>query len=128
MIIDLQEDGDPSESALVQSAGMKFARIPMNTRVPPTSEQVALFLQLTNDPVNQPVYVHCAGGRHRTGVMTAVYRMTQGGRDCRQGVQGNEAIPVRRGFPAPGVQAFVYAYYQELPAPVGPLAAMAGTK
>ena len=29
-----------------------------------------------NDPANQPVYVHCQGGRHRTGIMTAVYRMT----------------------------------------------------
>jgi protein tyrosine/serine phosphatase len=30
-----------------------------------------------NDPANQPVYLHCVGGKHRTGVMTAIYRMVQ---------------------------------------------------
>src|SRR6188474_555672 len=58
LVIDLQEDGLASEPALVQQAGMKFVRIPMNTRVAPTSDQVALFLKLVNDPANQPVYVH----------------------------------------------------------------------
>ena len=43
--------------------------------IEPTAEQLSLFLKVVNDPANHPVYVHCAGGRHRTGVMTAVYRM-----------------------------------------------------
>jgi len=34
---------------------------------------------MVNDPENQLVYVDCVGGRHRTGVMTAVYRMTRDG-------------------------------------------------
>src|SRR5262245_21616494 len=68
-VIDRQLDGDKGERQLVESAGMKFYRIPMTTHEPPTREQLAQFLQLVNDPANQPVYVHCAGGRHRTGVM-----------------------------------------------------------
>jgi len=35
------------------------------------------FLSVVNNPELWPVCVHCARGRHRTGVMTAVYRMTQ---------------------------------------------------
>ena len=42
-------------------------------------EEIAAFLNIVNDPASQPVYVHCVGGRHRTGVMTAVYRMTHDG-------------------------------------------------
>jgi tyrosine-protein phosphatase SIW14 len=79
-VIDLQEDGNVTEGQLVESAGMNaFDRIPMTTHEAPTREELTLFLRLVNDPANQPVYVHCAGGRHRTGVMTAVYRMTHDG-------------------------------------------------
>ena len=79
LVIDLQKDGLAAEQQLVEAAGMKFQRIPMTTRQEPTTEEIATFLKLVSDPANQPVYVHCAGGRHRTGVMTAVYRMTQEG-------------------------------------------------
>ena len=79
-IIDLQEaGGDPGEASAVKAAGMSYYRIPMNTRRAPTSDQLALFLTLVNDPAAQPVYVHCQGGRHRTGVMTAAYRMSVDG-------------------------------------------------
>ena len=83
MVIDLRSDGDVKsvEADLVSRAGMKYVRIPMTTRTAPTSEQVSQFLALVTDPANQPVYVHCVEGRHRTGVMTAIYRMTvDGGR------------------------------------------------
>jgi protein tyrosine/serine phosphatase len=74
-VIDLQEYGDKAEPAAVEAAGMKYVRIGMNTRINPTPAQLEQFLKIVNDPASQPVYVHCAGGRHRTGVMTAVYRI-----------------------------------------------------
>src|SRR5262249_48099824 len=78
-VIDLQEDGPSKEAGLVQRAGMQFHRIYMNTGRRPTDAQIAEFFQIVDDPANQPVYVHCAGGRHRTGTMTALYRMTHDG-------------------------------------------------
>lgn len=79
-IIDLQTtEENPREAALAEAAGMRYYRIPMTQHVPPTPEQVAYFLRIVDDPAQQPVYVHCRGGRHRTGVMTAVYRMRQDG-------------------------------------------------
>ena len=78
-VIDLQADGQSSEKGQVEKTGMKFHRIPMTTHVAPTKAQIAEFLKLVNDPENQPVYVHCAGGKHRTGVMTAIYRMEHDG-------------------------------------------------
>jgi protein tyrosine/serine phosphatase len=74
-IIDLSNDQE-TEAQSVQSAGMKFIRIPLTTTAAPAQTAVQKFLALVNDPANQPVYVHCQGGRHRTGVMTAAYRMT----------------------------------------------------
>ncbi|HMD35800.1 MAG TPA: dual specificity protein phosphatase family protein [Vicinamibacterales bacterium] len=78
-IIDLTDDGDLREGGIVQDLGMKFFRIPMSTHETPSSSKVARFLELVDNPANQPVYVHCQGGRHRTGVMTAVYRIADEG-------------------------------------------------
>src|SRR6188508_3379568 len=65
-VIDLQADGPGSERGQVEKAGMQFHRIGMTTHTAPTKAQIAEFLKLVNDPANQPVYVHCAGGKHRT--------------------------------------------------------------
>jgi protein tyrosine/serine phosphatase len=70
-------DLDTSEQSSVEQQGMRYVAIPMSTRKAPTAVQLQEFLTVVNDPASQPVYVHCVGGRHRTGVMTAVYRMTQ---------------------------------------------------
>ena len=128
LVIDLQEDGLASEQGFVQKAGMKFVRIPMNTRVAPTSEQVALFLKLVNDPANQPVYVHCAGGRHRTGVMTAVYRMTQEGWTADKAFQEMKQYRFGADFLHPEFKQFVYAYRPEPAQPAEVLVAGAATQ
>ena len=78
-MIDLAAEGDAAEEANAKSAGMRFVRIPMTTHQVPSPELIARFMTLVTDPANQPVYVHCIGGRHRTGVMTAIYRMTMDG-------------------------------------------------
>lgn len=75
-VIDLTKDGRDDEQGFVEAAGMKFHRIPLTTTDRPSDAAIAEFLSIVNDPASQPVYVHCQGGRHRTGTMTAVYRMT----------------------------------------------------
>ena len=120
-VIDLQADGLATERQLVESAGMKFFRIPMTTRTVPTSDDLAQFLQLVNDPANQPVYVHCAGGRHRTGVMTAVYRMTHDRWNSDQAFKEMKQYDFGADFLHPEFKRFVYSYRIEpdlaLPAP-----------
>ena len=73
------DDADPEERAMAERAGMRYFQIPMTTHQPPTAAQLTEFMRIVNDPANQPVYVHCVGGRHRTGVMTAAYRMSEEG-------------------------------------------------
>ncbi len=109
-VIDLQEGGLASEPGLVERAGMKYVRIPMNTRKAPTSDQLAQFLRLVNDPASQPVYVHCAGGRHRTGVMTAVYRMTGDGWTSDQAFNEMKKYDFGADFLHPEFKKFVYTY------------------
>lgn len=110
-VIDLQADGDNyDEARLVEAAGMKFYRIPMTTHVPPTAEQLALFRQIVNDPAQQPVYVHCKGGKHRTGVMTAVYRMEQDGWTGDQAFKEMKRYKFGMDFLHSEFKRFVYNY------------------
>jgi protein tyrosine/serine phosphatase len=76
-VIDLQEGGNSKEPAWARNAGMQYFNIPLSSTRPATDGQTEHFLQLVNDPQNWPVFVHCAGGRHRTGEMTAIYRITR---------------------------------------------------
>jgi protein tyrosine/serine phosphatase len=116
-IIDLQEDGDSAEPGHVQRAGMKYYRIPMSTHVSPTDAQITKFLRIVTDPVQQPVYVHCAGGRHRTGVMTAVYRMSQDRWTPDQAFNEMKRYRFGADFLHSEFKRFVFAYH---PAPVAP--------
>lgn len=110
MVIDLTEDGDLAEAELVRGAGMKFHRIPMSTHETPSAAKVSEFLALVSDPANQPVYVHCQGGRHRTGVMTAVYRMTDGGWTADQAFAEMKKYKFGADFLHPEFKRFVYSY------------------
>ncbi|HEU4869966.1 MAG TPA: tyrosine-protein phosphatase [Pyrinomonadaceae bacterium] len=73
-VIDLQDDPTSYEKTNVEALGMKYINIPMSDKDYPESAKIEQFLKLVNDPSTGKFYVHCAGGRHRTGVMGAVYR------------------------------------------------------
>ena len=73
-IIDLRDDPESYEKPMVESLGMTYVHIPMIAKKYPTQEALDLFFKTVNDPNTGKFYVHCAGGRHRTGVIGAVYR------------------------------------------------------
>src|SRR5437763_14892253 len=73
-VIDLQAEPASSERGMVESAGMHYVNIPMVDKAYPKPEWVAAFLKTVDDPATGKFFVHCAGGRHRTGAMGAVYR------------------------------------------------------
>jgi protein tyrosine/serine phosphatase len=73
-VIDLQDDPTSYEKQNVEALGMKYINIPMSDSRYPDSAKIEQFLKLVNDPSTGKFFVHCAGGRHRTGVMGAVYR------------------------------------------------------
>jgi tyrosine-protein phosphatase SIW14 len=63
-----------SERQAVEAAGMRSIEIPMQT-TKVNAETVRRVVALMTDPGNQPVFVHCAHGQDRTGIVVAVYRM-----------------------------------------------------
>jgi uncharacterized protein (TIGR01244 family) len=73
-IIDLRNDPESFAKAAAEAAGMKYVNIPMSDKKRPQDEQIETFLSTINDSATGAFYIHCRGGRHRTGVMGAVYR------------------------------------------------------
>jgi len=73
-VIDLREDPKAYEKQNVEALGMRYVNIPMSDKDYPPTEKISEFLKLVDDPSTGKFFVHCAGGRHRTGVIGAVYR------------------------------------------------------
>ena len=73
-IIDLTDNSREYEQPAVEAAGLKYINIPMVDKSYPSLDQVNEFMKVVNDPSTGKFFVHCAGGRHRTGVVGAVYR------------------------------------------------------
>ena len=73
-VIDLREDPTDYEKRDAEAAGMRYVNLPMSDKDYPPAATIAQFLKLVDDPSTGKFFVHCAGGRHRTGVMGAVYR------------------------------------------------------
>ena len=110
------DDAAPDEEQLATQAGLSYFLIPMSTRRVPTEGQLAEFLRVVNDPTHQPVYVHCVGGKHRTGVMTAVYRMTNDGWTADQAYDEMKRYKFGPGLLHPEFKRFVYDFPVKLAA------------
>ena len=74
-VIDLT-DNTPDEKRYAEAVGLRYVNIAITDKQDPSAEQIAQFLKVVNEPATGKFYVHCAGGRHRTGVMGAVYRFS----------------------------------------------------
>jgi uncharacterized protein (TIGR01244 family) len=111
-IINLTSDEDAvdDERSAVEQNGMRYVHIPMSTRRAPTEQELATFFAVVGDPASGPVYVHCVGGRHRTGVMTAVYRMTKDGLTGEQAFKEMKQFKYGPDFLHPEFKKFVYQY------------------
>src|SRR5262245_18521811 len=72
-VIDLT-DKTPEEKGFAEAAGLHYVNIAIPDKHDPSEAQIQQFLKVVNDPETGKFYVHCAGGRHRTGVMGAIYR------------------------------------------------------
>jgi tyrosine-protein phosphatase SIW14 len=113
-LIDLTgDDGQADEKRMVETAGMTYVHIPMTTHAPPAPETLAQFLTIVTDPARLPVYVHCVGGRHRTGVMTAAYRISQEGWTPDRAFAEMKQYKFGADFLHREFKKFVYGYHPE---------------
>ncbi len=84
-----------STKAQVESAGMTAVEIPLKadlSSVPPDDEALRKFFEVVLDPARQPVYIHCAFGKDRTGTMAAIYRLEVDHWTAEEALQEMEAF------------------------------------
>lgn len=113
-VIDLRDDPKDYAKAKAELAGLRYINLPMSDKRYPEGESVSKFLQYANDANNWPVFVHCAGGRHRTGAMTAVYRMTVEGWQIERAYDEMKDYDFYTRWGHKAMKTFVYDYAKEL--------------
>ncbi len=113
-IVDLRNDPKDYAKTLAEQAGLKYVNLPMSDKEYPAPGAAQKFLTLVNNRENWPVYVHCAGGRHRTGAMTAVFRMTNQGWDINRAYEEMKEYDFYTRWGHKAMKKFVYDYYRDL--------------
>jgi protein tyrosine/serine phosphatase len=131
-IVDLRGDRESGAQAAAQRAGLRYINLPLASKQYPQPGAAEKFLEIVNNQENWPVYVHCAGGRHRTGAMIAVYRMSVDGWNVDRAYQEmkNYDFYTRMGHGC--YKDYVFDYYRSwqarnrMPSPNNPRATASG--
>lgn len=111
-VIDLRKDSEDYSRSTVESLGMKYVHVPMSgwtTR----DESVAEFLKAANDPANGKIYVHCAAGKHRTGLVGAIYRLENYGWDYETAYREMKNYKYFSGLFHRKIKSYVKDYYKK---------------
>lgn len=82
----------------------------------PPMDQINEFMRVVDDPATGKFFVHCAGGRHRTGVVGAVYRFTHHHWNYDQVVAEMNQYEFGSGFGHGKQKDFVQNYWKEFQA------------
>lgn len=113
-IIDLRDDPTKYEKAGAEAASIRYVNIPMSDKRKPTEDQIAAFLEVAKDPSNAPFYVHCVGGRHRTGLIGAIYRYKNYGWDFDQVYHEMKNYDYYSRWGHGAIKEYVQEYYEKM--------------
>lgn len=115
-VIDLTDNSREYEQPAVEAAGLRYVNIPMIDKGTPNLDQINEFLKVVNDPETGKFFVHCAGGRHRTGVVGAVYRFNHYNWNLEQALQEMDRYEFETGFGHGKQKDFVKDYWKQFQA------------
>lgn len=103
-VVNLRMDHEPGvaeEAAAVADAGLRYFHLPMNAAAP-DADTADQFLAVVADPINQPLYIHCASA-NRVGGVWAIKRVVQDGWTREAALAEGRAI----GLKSPVIMDFV---------------------
>jgi atypical dual specificity phosphatase len=89
---DSDEEWLGQELAGVKREGFEYINLPIRNGDLPARDQVNQFLEIVGNPEKQPVLVHCAAGRGRTGFMVAAWRVSRCGWSVSEALEEMEQI------------------------------------
>jgi protein tyrosine/serine phosphatase len=115
-IIDLTDNSMEYEKPAVEAAGLRYVNIPMIDKSAPSMDQINEFLKVVDDPATGKFFVHCAGGRHRTGVVGAVYRFHVNNWNLEQALAEMDQYEFGSGYGHGKQRDFVKEYWDQFQA------------
>jgi protein tyrosine/serine phosphatase len=118
-IIDLTDNSREYEQPAVEAAGLRYINIPMVDKSYPRMEQINEFMKVVEDPSTGKFFVHCAGGRHRTGVVGAVYRFNYDHWTLEQALAEMDQYEFNSGYGHGKQKDFVQDYWRQFQAKNG---------
>ena len=127
-IIDLTDNSREYEQPAAEAAGLRYINIPMVDKSYPSMEQVNEFLKVVEDPETGKFFLHCAGGRHRTGVLGAVYRFKYDNWNLEQALAEMEQYEFNSGIGHGKQKDFVKNYWEQFQAKNAAAAVTANAK
>ena len=93
-VVDLRSRYERSEEIKIaaERAGLAYYWLPLSVWDPPNDTQVTEFMSLVSDTNKGPFFVFCTDGLHRTGEMTAIYRIAHDNWDIRRALAEMDEI------------------------------------
>jgi protein tyrosine/serine phosphatase len=113
-VVDLRLDTRKESKELAEAAGLKYINIPIDDKKQPSDADVATFIKILDTCPDEKVYVHCAGGRHRTGSMIAVYRLVHCGWSIDEAYGEMKAYDFYTRNGHKGFKDYVFEYYKRM--------------
>jgi protein tyrosine/serine phosphatase len=126
-IIDLRNDPTDYEKKHAEELGMKYVNIPMSGWKYAKDPQVEGFMKLMNDPTTGVAYVHCKAGKHRTGLVGAVYRLEKYGWDYDKSYKEMKNYDYSSWPVHYNIKSYVQDYFKENKNKIGAIAAQPQT-
>jgi protein tyrosine phosphatase (PTP) superfamily phosphohydrolase (DUF442 family) len=93
-IVDLRSSYDRTDEIRIaaERAGLTYYWLPLSVWEPPDDKQVSEFMSLVSDMSRGPFFVFCTDGLHRTGEMTAIYRIVHDNWDIKRALAEMDEI------------------------------------
>ncbi len=93
-VVDLRSIYDHADDVGVatEQAGLRYYWLPLGVWDPATDAQAKEFLDLVTDESKGPFYVFCDDGLHRTGEMSAIYRVAHHRWSVEQALQEMDQV------------------------------------
>ena len=113
-VIDLRDDPTSYEKPKAEAAGLRYVNIPMSDKERPADDKIVTFFAIANDEASRPFYVHCIGGRHRTGLIGAVYRFDKYGWNYDQAYEEMKNYDYYSRWGHGAIKDYVRDYYEKI--------------
>lgn len=83
-ILDLTDDPEDWCQEHAEKLGLRYINIPLSDKNYPTESQVTALEKTVMDKNLYPMFLHCEGGRHRSGSVVGIYRIKAYGWDINR--------------------------------------------